>query len=151
MQCKTPWQRVQRSAVHDTARVVQLVLYSSAVLDPMTVECSAVQCSAVRFTMSVLLQSQVAKAKSNLLRSVVSNNRYLTCAERGSRDRGPYSYSVRLCANTECARILWNRDVNAAINILGLFLDWVAGRAKPSQLVEFEHSPTCLSDIYIFT
>ena len=52
-------------------------------------------------------------------------------AERGSRDRGPNSYSVRLRLNTVCTRILWNRDVNAAINTLRLFLDWVEGRTKP--------------------
>ena len=52
-------------------------------------------------------------------------------AERGRRDRGLNSYSVRLCLNTGCTRILWNRDVNAAINILRLFLDWVEGRTKP--------------------
>jgi len=28
---------------------------------------------------------------------------------------------------------LWNRDVNAAINILRLFLDWVEGRSKPPE------------------
>ncbi len=44
-------------------------------------------------------------------------------AERGRKDHGPESYSVRLCRNTECRRILLNRDVNAAINILHLFLD----------------------------
>jgi transposase len=54
-------------------------------------------------------------------------------AERGRKDHGPESYSVRLCRNTECRRILWNRDVNAAINILRLFLDWVEGRSKPPE------------------
>ena len=58
---------------------------------------------------------------------------------RGRSDRGPNSYSVRLCHNTACTRILWNRDVNAAINILRLFLDWVDGRAKPLQFCKAVH------------
>ncbi|KAA6418449.1 MAG: hypothetical protein FRX49_11609 [Trebouxia sp. A1-2] len=57
----------------------------------------------------------------------------LPVTERGRKDHGPESYSVRLCRNTECRRILWNRDVNAAINILHLFLDWVEGRPKPPE------------------
>ena len=58
---------------------------------------------------------------------------YILSAERGRKDHGPESYSVRLCRNTECRRILWNRDVNAAVNILHLFLDWVEGRPKPPE------------------
>ena len=58
-------------------------------------------------------------------------------AERGRRDRGPNSYSVRLCLNTACTRILWNRDVNAAINILRLFLDWVEESTEP---IEFRRA-----------
>ena len=54
-------------------------------------------------------------------------------AERGRGDHGPESYSMRLCRNTECHRTLWNRDVNAAVNILKLFLDWVEGRPKPPE------------------
>ena len=57
---------------------------------------------------------------------------YPVCAlaERGRRDHGPGN-SVRLCRKTECQRTLWNRDVNAAINILRLFLNWAEYRAKP--------------------
>ena len=58
---------------------------------------------------------------------------HIVFADRGRRDHGPESYSVRLCINTACTRILWNRDVSAAINILRLFLDWVEGRTKPSE------------------
>ena len=60
-------------------------------------------------------------------------------AERGRRDHSPKSYSVRLCQNRECKRILWNRDVNAAINILRLFLDWVEGKQKPDQFRRAVH------------
>ena len=58
---------------------------------------------------------------------------HCTFAERGRRDRGPESYSVRLCRNTECHRSLWNRDVNASATILRLFLDWAEGRPKPPE------------------
>ncbi|DBA74950.1 TPA: hypothetical protein ACH3X1_010296 [Trebouxia sp. C0004] len=63
----------------------------------------------------------------------------LPVTERGRRDHGPESYSVRLCRNTECHRTLWNRDVNAAINILRLFLDWADGRAKPPEFCRDAH------------
>ncbi|KAL3162962.1 hypothetical protein ABBQ32_009394 [Trebouxia sp. C0010 RCD-2024] len=52
---------------------------------------------------------------------------------RGRRDRGPRSYDVRLCTNTVCHRSLWHRDVNAAINMLRLFLIWAAGQARPPE------------------
>jgi hypothetical protein len=42
-------------------------------------------------------------------------------------------YSVRLCTNTGC-RIGWNRDVNAARNILKVFLEANQGRARPMAL-----------------
>ncbi|KAL3131781.1 hypothetical protein ABBQ38_007499 [Trebouxia sp. C0009 RCD-2024] len=51
----------------------------------------------------------------------------------GRRDRGPRSYDVRLCTNTVCHRSLWHRDVNAAINMLRLFLIWAAGQARPPE------------------
>ncbi|KAL3141215.1 hypothetical protein ABBQ38_003554 [Trebouxia sp. C0009 RCD-2024] len=63
----------------------------------------------------------------------------LPVTERGRRDHGPESYSVRLCRNTECHRTLWNRDVNAAVNILRLFLDWAEGRAKPPEFCRDAH------------
>ena len=64
---------------------------------------------------------------------------HIMFAERGRRDYGPESYSVRLCRNTECHRTLWNRDVNAAVNILKLFLDWVEGRPKPPEFCRDAH------------
>ena len=64
---------------------------------------------------------------------------HIVFAERGRRDHGPESYSVRLCRNTECHRTLWNWDVNAAINILTLFLDWVEGRPKPPEFCRDAH------------
>ena len=63
----------------------------------------------------------------------------LCCAERGDRDHDSESYSVRLCTNTECARTLWNRDLNAAINILRLFLAWVNSEDKPAQFCRAVH------------
>ncbi|KAL3135720.1 hypothetical protein ABBQ38_006188 [Trebouxia sp. C0009 RCD-2024] len=63
----------------------------------------------------------------------------LPVTERGRRELGPESYSVRLCRNTECHRTLWNRDVNAAVNILRLFLDWAEGRAKPPEFCRDAH------------
>ncbi len=62
------------------------------------------------------------------------------CRERAQRSRTQqlqcatvsqhslYSYGIGM---------LWNRDVNAAINILRLFLDWVEGRTKP---IEFRRA-----------
>ncbi len=47
----------------------------------------------------------------------------------GSGDRG--NYSVRQCANTECNRNVWNRDVNAAINIINLYLYQAQGILRP--------------------
>ena len=52
---------------------------------------------------------------------------------RGKKDRDLHSYSVRLCTSIECLRTLWNRDVNAAINILKLFLIWASGLPHPSE------------------
>ena len=40
-------------------------------------------------------------------------------------------YGVRLCNNTECNRMIWNRDVNGSINILNLLLSWMRGDSKP--------------------
>jgi hypothetical protein len=42
-------------------------------------------------------------------------------------------YSVQLCTNTRCC-IGWNRDVNAARNILKVFLAANEGRARPMAL-----------------
>ena len=41
------------------------------------------------------------------------------------------NYGVRLCNNTECNRMIWNRDVNGSINILNLLLSWLRGDSKP--------------------
>ena len=41
------------------------------------------------------------------------------------------SYTVRLCQNTECLRTVWNRDVNAAINMLSLAIEFADGNVKP--------------------
>ena len=69
------------------------------------------------------------------------------CAERGRRDHGTESYSVRLCTNTECSRILWNRDVNAAINILRLFLARVNGQAKPPEFADLANEKSGQSKV----
>ena len=59
-------------------------------------------------------------------------------AERGRRD-GPESHAVRLCRHTECARMVWNRDVNAAINILDLALQYAYGLQKPQAFCRDVH------------
>ena len=56
-------------------------------------------------------------------------DRAYVVAERGRRN-GPESHAVRLCRHTECARMVWNRDVNAAINILDLALQYAYGLPK---------------------
>ena len=63
-------------------------------------------------------------------------------SERGRREYAPENYSVRLCRNTECHRTLWNRDVNAAIIIPRLFLDW----AKPPEFCRDAH---CTGDVNV--
>ncbi len=78
--------------------------------------------------MSLKLKGAISKI---LIKKVKVLNTNLTAYCR--KDHGPESYIVRLCRNTESRRILWNRDVNAAINILRLFLDWVEGRSKPPE------------------
>ncbi|KAL3143517.1 hypothetical protein ABBQ38_002321 [Trebouxia sp. C0009 RCD-2024] len=55
------------------------------------------------------------------------------------RNDGDYSYSVRLCSNRGCERMMWNRDVNAAINMLKLFLAWTSGADKPSAFARTVH------------
>ena len=52
--------------------------------------------------------------------------------DRGPRD-GPVSRNVRLCNNTVCSRTCWNRDVNAAINLLRLFRSWQMGQPRPPE------------------
>ena len=39
-------------------------------------------------------------------------------------------FGVKRCINSDCSRGFWNRDVNAAINILNLFL-WAVAFGKP--------------------
>lgn len=46
--------------------------------------------------------------------------------------RDQRDYGVRLCSNTECIRTMWDRDVNAAINMLTLLTAWVRREAKPA-------------------
>ncbi|KAL3148147.1 hypothetical protein ABBQ38_014429 [Trebouxia sp. C0009 RCD-2024] len=55
------------------------------------------------------------------------------------RNDGDHSYSVRLCSNRGCERMMWNRDVNAAINVLKLFLAWTSGADKPSAFARTVH------------
>ena len=50
-------------------------------------------------------------------------------SEKRRRQR---DYKVRLCDNTECHRMMWNRDVNGSINILKLLLSWLRGDSKPA-------------------
>ena len=89
------------------------------------------------------ISQAVMQTMPALLGNIHQSNSRLTLqnvlAERGCADHGPESYSVRLCRNTERHRTLWNRDVNAAINILQLFLDWAEGRPKP---------PACCRDAH---
>ena len=40
-------------------------------------------------------------------------------------------YAVRLCQNTVCLRTVWNRNVNAAINMLNLAIAFAEGKVKP--------------------
>ena len=53
-----------------------------------------------------------------------------SAAEQGGGRRSE-SYAVRLCQNTECLRTVWNRDVNAAINMLNLAIAFAEGKVKP--------------------
>ena len=102
-------------------------------------KCSAVSsCACKCLTSCIRLQKIINLLYPCMTESKVPTMRGLP-AERGCSDHGPNSYSVRLCHNTACTRILWNRDVNAAINILRLFLDWVDGRAKPLQFCRAVH------------
>lgn len=41
------------------------------------------------------------------------------------------SYAVRLCKNPQCPRMVWNRDVNASINMVQLMLAFAQGDDKP--------------------
>ena len=41
-------------------------------------------------------------------------------------------YGIRLCESRECFRTLWQRDINAAISILGILAAWLDGRPKPA-------------------
>jgi hypothetical protein len=46
-----------------------------------------------------------------------------------------YPHSVRRCTNNECYRMVWNRDVNAAINILSLWLLGYVGDPIPKRFI----------------
>ena len=41
-------------------------------------------------------------------------------------------WGIRLCDNRECFRIFWQRDTNAAINLLNIFGHWLHGMPKPA-------------------
>jgi hypothetical protein len=49
-------------------------------------------------------------------------------------------YGVRRCINSACPRTLWNRDVNAAVNILRLFLHQVKGEGRPEPFTRNKNS-----------
>ena len=42
------------------------------------------------------------------------------------------SHAVRLCKSPQCPRMVWNRDVNASINMLHLLLAFAQGEDKPA-------------------
>ena len=44
----------------------------------------------------------------------------------------PPSYGVWLCQTQSCYRVLWQRDVNAAINIMVIIAHWLHGLPKPA-------------------
>ena len=44
----------------------------------------------------------------------------------------PRVYAVKECQNWWCWRGLWDRDLNAAFNMLFLFWCWVTGHARPA-------------------
>ena len=44
---------------------------------------------------------------------------------------GSEIYAVRLCQNTVCLRMVWNRDVKVAINMLNLAIAFFEGHDKP--------------------
>ena len=44
----------------------------------------------------------------------------------------PRAYTIRLCEHTGCYRIVWQRDTNAAINLLLIMRSWLFGMAKPA-------------------
>ena len=52
----------------------------------------------------------------------------------GSEGRPHASYTVKMCGNVDCCRTLWNRDVNAAINMLHIFVRWCKGLDRPLAL-----------------
>ena len=82
-------------------------------------------------TCVTLYYTVLACLHMSTVRLVFFSDRVFEMLADNEKRRRQRNYGVRLCNNTECNRKIWNRDVNASINILNLLLSWTRGDSKP--------------------